>query len=1021
MSYAAKINQSKEKVYHHAVATKIRDMMANLRKSANEDRKRRWIWELLQNAKDVSYGGQQVEVELLFKDDKTTGLLQFKHNGKPFSVDNITFLIEQVSTKDQNSEDPEAPQQTGKFGTGFLTTHLLSEIVDVSGVIKEEELPFRQFNFKLDRSKKELTEIIHSVNDSLSLLANIDSQTSNIDYNKSDLNTTFSYQLNDKGIQVARIGLEDLDRCLPFVLVFVPKIKKVTLPQTDESYELLQDIVELNKSIKIYTVRKASIFDTVDLHMAVVSHGNTSIAVPIEMGEVISIKDVSTDAPKLFCDFPLIGTEKFAFPAIINNRFFSPTEPRDGIDLSDNDDVDIDRNKGFIAEAITMFELLINYASVNNWQGIHKLADIPTTGSKDWLSPKWLQSAVIEPLRSKLAITPIVDNASGKRVPILDAKGTPNILFPYARKKEVRDKIWELFNEWHPELLPAKELYNDWYNIIWNVCPKLDLKTLTEMIQSKGSLSKLDTELDLTIDATTFINDYFELLTFEESFISEISNDVYTVIPDQNGNFKKRTSLFIDKDIEEPLKDALLLLQVDIRSELIDINTDTGPILYSSKTQADIISRINQEIRNSNDPSKACNFLISLLSNDENFPKSRLDLYNICKVCFKDFIPDRSLLKSWDNSIWSEADKLEVKWIIDSISAAGDIASLAKKLKLSTVKTINWLNEVIEFLIGNDYESKLNLKNSPVLPNQNGVFIIKDDLFLDDGEINEELKDIAADLDTDFRAELLDKRIYLKLPESRTYNNADVAASIIDEVLPKFTEVPRSAATKKVFRKLFLWFKNNESEAELIFGELYNNKHKLYDDEEIVANMERAEQFSDLMDEFSIGSVAELRELLIQKQGNGAGALLPVTQEIIMSMGITNIEEWTRALEDKNLKALFSHNSVPTPDMFIYAQTHIANAKAAVIAHLNTLPEYDLSEMDDETAPTILAGIYRNGQPISVVVRPAYNYEVIIYYGSERDVLDVEPSELWIEDPVEVRQITLGHVLKSAQIRKFPV
>ena len=131
MSYAAKINQSKEKVYHHAVATKIRDMMANLRKSANEDRKRRWIWELLQNAKDVSYGGQQVEVELLFKDDKTTGLLQFKHNGKPFSVDNITFLIEQVSTKDQNSEDPEAPQQTGQFGTGFLTTHLLSEIVDV--------------------------------------------------------------------------------------------------------------------------------------------------------------------------------------------------------------------------------------------------------------------------------------------------------------------------------------------------------------------------------------------------------------------------------------------------------------------------------------------------------------------------------------------------------------------------------------------------------------------------------------------------------------------------------------------------------------------------------------------------------------------------------------------------------------------------------------------------------------------------------------------------------------------------
>lgn len=1022
MSYADKINQSKEKVYHHAIATKIRDMMANLRKSANEDRKRRWIWELLQNAKDASYSDQQVEIELNCEDNQTMGLLQFKHNGRPFSVDNITFLIEQVSTKDQNSDSPDASQLTGKFGTGFLTTHLLSEIVDVSGVIKEIDLPFRKFNFKLDRSKKELTEIIQSVNESLDLLANLDSHTSEIEYNKNHLNTTFSYQLNDKGIQVARIGLQDLGHCLPYALVFVPKIKKVSLTQIDESYELMPNVVELNNSIKIYTVKKTSFFDAEYVKMAVISQGHTSIAVSIEMGEAITIKSISADTPRLFCDFPLIGTEKFAFPAIINNKFFSPTEPRDGVDLSDNEDIDIERNKGFIAEAVLLFEELLDYASANNWHGIHKLADIPETGTKDWLSSTWLRSSVIEPIRSKLAITPIVDNANGNRVAILKATGAYNILFPYARKKEVRDKIWTLFNDWHPELLPAENIYNEWYNLIWSVCPKLDLKTLTEMIQSKGSLSRLDEELDFMTEAKKFINDYFSLLTFEEIFISEISNDVYTIIPDQNGDFKKRTSLFIDDGIEDPLKDALLLVSVNIRSELINKEIATGPtILYSSKTQADIISRINQEIRNSNDPSKVCNFLISLHSEADNFPESRKKLYNICKVCFNGFIPDKTPLSLWDNSIWSEADKLEVKWIIDSISAAGNLPSLTAKLKLSMAETINWLNELVEFLIDNDYENKLNLKNNPVLPNQNGSFVVKDDLFLDDGEMDEELKDIAADLGADYRAELLDKRIFLKLPESRTYNNVDVASSIIENVLTKFTEVPRTAETKKIFRKLFLWFRNNEIQAESIFGELYTNKHKLYDDEEIVANMERAEQFNNLMNEFSISSVAELRELLQQKNSNGLGVLLPVTQEIIMSMGITNIEEWTKALEDKDLKALFSHNSVPTPDMFLYAQTHIANAKAAVIAHLKTLTEYDLSEMDDETAPTILAGIYKNSQPISIVVRPAYNYEVIVYYGSERDVLDVEPSELWIEDPLEVRQITLGHVLKSAQIRKFPV
>ncbi len=1021
MSYESRINQSKEKVYHHAIATKIRDMMANLRKSANEDRKRRWIWELLQNAKDASYSDLQVEVEVIFEDSQNIGLLQFKHNGKPFSVDNITFLIEQVSTKDQNSEDQDTTPLTGKFGTGFLTTHLLSEIVDVSGIIKEVDLPYRKFNFKLDRSKKELNEIIQSVNDSLSLLSNLDSQTSDIEYTQGHLNTSFTYQLNDKGIQVARIGLEDLDRCLQYALVFVPKIKKVSVVQTDEIYELLTDVIELDELIKVFTVRKTSIFDTEDLQIVVASHGNTSIAIPIEMADKISIKSIDQNTPRLFCDFPLIGTEKFSFPALINNRFFSPTEPRDGVDLSDNDDSDIERNKGIVAEAIMLFKKLLEYASVNSWQGIHKLADIPITASKDWLSNKWLQTTVVDPLRKHLLVMPIVDSADDRRVAMLGSDGLPNLFFPYARKKEVRDKIWELFNYWHPELLPAKELYNDWYNIIWNACPKLDLKNLTERIQEKSSLSHLDLELDLMIDSKSFMNEYFQLLVLEEAFISEVSNDVYAVIPDQNGDFKKHSQLFVDKGIVEPLKDALLLLSVDIRSELIDLQIGTGPILYNVRTQEEIIARINQEIRNSNEPSKACNFLMSLYSEDENFPESRNDLYSICRVCFKDFIPERVPLTVWDNAIWVEADKLEVKWVIDYVSSSGDIKSLAEKLGRSTPEVLAWLNVLIDFLLDNDYESKLNLKNNPILPNQNGLFVVKDDLFLDDGEIDEELKDIAEDLGVSFRAELLDKRVYLELPDSRTYNNADVANSIIDNILPKFTEVPRSLETKKIFKKLFLWFRNNESLAEKIFSDLFANKHKLYDDEDIVTNMERAEQFNELMNEFSIESVAELRALLGQRTGSNSGALLPVTQEIIMSMGITNIDEWTQALEDKDLKVLFSHSSVPTPDMFVYAQTHIANAKAAVIAHLRTLQEYDLSEMDDETAPTILAGIYKNGQPISIVVRPAYNNEVIVYYGSERDVLDVEPSELWIEDPVEVRQITLGHVLKSAQIRKFPV
>ena len=77
--------------------------------------------------------------------------------------------------------------------------------------------------------------------------------------------------------------------------------------------------------------------------------------------------------------------------------------------------------------------------------------------------------------------------------------------------------------------------------------------------------------------------------------------------------------------------------------------------------------------------------------------------------------------------------------------------------------------------------------------------------------------------------------------------------------------------------------------------------------------------------------------------------------------------------------------------------------------------------MDDQTATTVLAGVLKNGNPISIVFRPAYDSQVIIYYGSELDILDYEHSELWVDDGQEVKQISLGRILKTTGIRKFPI
>jgi len=106
--------------------------------------------------------------------------------------------------------------------------------------------------------------------------------------------------------------------------------------------------------------------------------------------------------------------------------------------------------------------------------------------------------------------------------------------------------------------------------------------------------------------------------------------------------------------------------------------------------------------------------------------------------------------------------------------------------------------------------------------------------------------------------------------------------------------------------------------------------------------------------------------------------------------------------------------------MFVLAQSLIRKAKKRVVDHLLTLEEYDLSEMD-ETALTVLAGVKKDGREVTIVVRPAYDGTVIIYYQSERDVLDFVDHELWVDTGDDVRRITFGHILKTTDIRRFPV
>ena len=130
-------------IHNTGISTKILQFMQKVRNNSDERYALRWVSELLQNTRDCAYKDQGVKILIELKDDK----LVYKHNSKPFRVKDILSLINQVTSKVDDDET------TGKFGTGFMTTMLLSDVVNIKSVLQDKDkdlqdkdLPYKPFD-----------------------------------------------------------------------------------------------------------------------------------------------------------------------------------------------------------------------------------------------------------------------------------------------------------------------------------------------------------------------------------------------------------------------------------------------------------------------------------------------------------------------------------------------------------------------------------------------------------------------------------------------------------------------------------------------------------------------------------------------------------------------------------------------------------------------------------------------------------------------------------------------------------
>lgn len=839
MTFKSQFSASQEKAHNRNIASKIHEELSKLRAGVDlsPTTPKRWVWELIQNAKDVNIGGKvriRIEADL----DDPDAHVTFRHNGGAFSAENIRFLIEQVSSKDRTNDSTGRPTTTGRFGTGFLTTHLLSDRVVVRGVAEGRGFAPKRFKLSLDRSGAELDDIINAVQAAKESILGLDDQPEYTRYVPGKFNTAFRYELADKtGKNVAHAGLADLDTCLPYTLAFVREIESVEYPNHRMSLEAPDDERE-DGEVQILSVTAADPKEFAGpgtCSIAMLSSDLTTIAISVKQTpDGVRILPLGPGVPRLFCDFPLLGTEAFPFPVVVNNPTFYPTEPRDGVFLTKTDRPfpQSGHNKGIIEEALALYLSLLDHASQNEWQNLYLLAAVkPVQAELARLDEKWYISEILKPMRDTLLRTKIVRTAAGNMAPIHSPDGN-DIWFPSGATDKIRRAIWRCCKTWIPGQLPAQSEVEAWHDIIWQECNKLTFDQVATFIEDDDTIEKLAGELSEGKDVHEWLNEFYVTLKLDETaFLAVVTKR--RIFPNQNGTFKKKADLSRDAgDIDTALLDILKLLGNDLRDHFLD----------------------------------------------------------------------------------TEIDK-----VLDDLSQ------------------------------------------------KDGSFVVNQ---------------ITAAVD-----------------------RLIVDRNAMDSKRPAISE-------------LLLWFHKNPKNAKQLFPILYENKHRLYDDEEILDNIKHADQLKQLFSRYNVKDVDEL-QAVIEKHTAGS-QLLPVTQQIIASLGITSVEEWEKALEDKDLAALFDHKSMPTTDMFVLAQSLIKKAKARVKAHLSTLKGYDLSEMD-ETAVTILAGVKHDGRDVTIVARPAYDGTVIIYYQSEKDVLDFVDHELWVDTGPDVRRITFGHILKKTEIRRFPI
>jgi hypothetical protein len=665
----------------------------------------------------------------------------FKHNGSPFTAKALFGLLYKYSAGDINNTE-----STGRFGTGFLTTHTLSKIVSIEGDLYK------------DSSKNELCGFSATMYrdgiDADELLDGVRKMRKSLLYTKEKNNwTTYTYHLTtEQNRSALKLGIENFIANIAQTMLFCKELNTVELDNNEAITKIIRkqsQQLENGISISDFEITGTNQHTRKFLHKYLNKHSEeltkrfktpreVRLMAAIEIDNEYNLVENET-APSHFCVLPLVGSEKHISPIYLNSPDFEPDSERQSLLLDGAVDWEEHKELGTIItvrginriilkESIDLYDSLVSYACNNGYKKLHLLAkglkrtpDFDKNFNKDWFEKEMILS-----YREVLKKYNIVETVSNNQK-LFNDDNNPNIIIP-SGNKEVRQRIYSLAIDLFPTKLPVEKYASSWALFAWKECGLFEIEDLCKYVTERKNAANLP--------SYDWLNKFLSFIKEEDETLLK----KYALIPNSNGDLISLENETFAEGIEltEYMLKVLRELGEDLAPSLLNINI-TAIKLTIKIDKKWIAEKINEQAEGTINNTrlsvkeiieKLLPLLNTIPSNDTNyntdFIKKHYQIHNVAKTLFSDL----KIVENTNNDIPEKAFQALHNWLIKqfmvNVSEYKSINSLPELIE----NKFDWINNFLAFISKEIKEGELD--EYAIIPNQNGEFCFKKDLSLDD-------------------------------------------------------------------------------------------------------------------------------------------------------------------------------------------------------------------------------------------------------------------------------------------------